>query len=543
MSFQNKGINTPKLQVYLPLLFALVLGIGMLLGIKMNQQIRPSFTPETAKNPIGVVEEVFNYVEEKYVDTVNSSLLAEVAVKEALQELDPHSSYIAPKELPKVQENMQGNFDGIGIEFSIVKDTIMVVAPISGGPSAKMGILAGDKIIQIKDSLVAGIGITNEQVMKKLKGPKGTKVKVSIYRKGYPKLFDFDIKRAKIPIVSVDVGYMIDNQVGYIKMNRFSATTDTEINTQLKKLKEKGMEKLILDLRQNPGGYLDVAVNIADEFIDGRNLLVYTKGRNHKRNDFNAKYPGVFEEGDLVVLIDEGSASASEIVAGAVQDWDRGKIMGRRSFGKGLVQEQDLLRAGGALRLTVARYYTPSGRCIQKPYEEGSDAYDKDIQERIRNGELYDADSAFANIPDSLQYRTLKENRLVYGGGGITPDVFIPIDTSKNEAFALNARRAVPEFVYDYFGNNQDKFRQYASFSNFNKNFQINSELFKQFENHLRQSLDSLHVDLLQRDKKELKTSIKAHIARHLWNSDGYYPIIHEMDHTLQKAYEEIKRG
>ncbi len=542
MSFNNTE-KPQKLQVYLPLLFALVLGIGMLLGIKMNQQIRPSFAPETPENPIGVVQEVFNYVEEKYVDTVNSAQLAEVAVKEALQELDPHSSYIAAKDLPKVQENMQGNFDGIGVEFSIVKDTIMVVAPIAGGPSEKVGILAGDKIIQIEDTLVAGIEITNEQVMEKLKGKRGTEVKVSIYRNGFPKLIDFKIKRAKIPLVSIDVAYMLDSQVGYIKMNRFSATTDDEIREKLDTLIEGGMEKLILDLRQNPGGYLDVAVNIADEFIERGNLLVYTKGKNHKRTEFKAKYAGKFEEGDLVILIDEGSASASEIVAGAVQDWDRGTIMGRRSFGKGLVQEQDELRSGGALRLTVARYYTPSGRCIQKPYENGTDAYDKEIDKRLKNGELYDADSAFAKIPDSLQYRTLREGRLVYGGGGVTPDVFIPIDTSKNELFSLRARRSVPEFVYEYFSNNQQKFHNYPSFSNFNKNYQVDETVFKQFQQSLRQSVDSLDIDILQRDKEELKTSIKAHIARHLWSSNGFYPIIHQMDNTLQDAYKKIKRG
>ncbi len=537
----NKG----KAKVFMPLVFAFIMMLGMLIGMRMQQQLRPGMVTQGANSQLAGIGEVFNYIDSRYVDPINSDDLAEKVIKETLEDLDPHSSYISAKDLPRIQESMSGNFDGIGIEFSLVKDTIVVVTPIVGGPSEKLGILSGDKIIQIEDTLVAGINITNDQVMEKLKGERGTYVKVGIYRKGKEELLEFDIRRSRIPLVSVEVGYLMDDEVGYMKVTRFSATTFKEFKKKLNELKEAGMKKLILDLRQNPGGYLDMAVNMVDEFIPSNRLLVYTKGRNHKRREFKSeRFEGNFENGDLVILIDEGSASASEIVAGAIQDWDRGKVVGRRSFGKGLVQEQETLSNGAALRLTVARYYTPSGRCIQKPYGEDTEAYDKEIEKRLADGELFgeEADSTDI-IADSLKFQTLIEGRTVLGGGGITPDIFVPYDSTGTENFLLSARGLIPEFVYDYFSNNRPYFEQYGNLESFRKNFQVNEQIFSKFRDFTKKEVKKFDAQLFQRDQEKLKTVIKAHIARQLWNNDGYYPVIHDLDKMLQTAHEELKKG
>ena len=537
MNTQDSNTNA-----YMPLLFAIVLIVGMLLGFTLYEKLKGKPTYNLVLgNDIGEISEVFNYINARYVDTVDNEQLTEKVIEETLKDLDPHSNYIAPDELADVNEQLQGNFEGIGIEFSLIKDTIVVVTPITGGPSEKLGIQAGDKIIKIEDTIVSGTGLTNAKVMEKLRGKGGTIVNVSIYRNGVDELLEFPIKRDKIPLVSVDVNYMLDDEIGYIKINRFSATTYDEFYKALISLKETGMKKLIVDLRQNPGGYLDAAVNILDELIDGKRMVVYTSGRNYKGREYHAKRSGMFEYGDLAVLIDEGSASASEIVSGAVQDWDRGTVIGRRSFGKGLVQEQYGLSNGGALRLTVARYYTPAGRCIQKPYDEGREAYHGEIEERFRNGALQTADSNIVKN-DSLIFKTLIKKREVYGGGGISPDVFVAADTTGMETFLIKTRGLIPQFSYDYHSHHKAEFEKFTNLAAFKAKYEVSETLFEQFKDYIQKEMGFLDNKILERDKTELKTYIKAYIARQLWNNNGYYPIMHELDETLEVAYEHLKK-
>ncbi len=547
--------------IYSPIIFALVLIVGMQLGYRLFQGLNGG-SPMTAYGPtassLPLIDEVYGYIDAKYVDTINTDKIAKDVIKETLKNLDPHSYFIDVKELKRVNEELQGNFDGIGVEFSIVKDTITVVTPIAGGPSEALGIRSGDKVISIEDTIVAGVGITNRDVMAKLRGKKGTKVRVGVQRKGISDLIDYTITRDKIPLFSVDAGYMMDEDVGYIKINRFSATTYNEFNDALIRLLEGGMQDLILDLRQNPGGYLTAATTIADDFLGGSKLLVYTEGRNYLRKEYKSRRRGLFEEGKLVVLIDQGSASASEILAGAVQDWDRGTIIGRRSFGKGLVQEQYNLRDGSAMRLTVARYYTPLGRCIQKPYEEGVEDYQKEIYERIDQGELYVEDSI--KVADSIQYIT-PAGKVLYGGGGIMPDHFIPLDTTNISSFLSRARSYISPFAYNLYGENQAKYDQMKDdFESYKRNYQISDQIYDQFRDYIeeqdlklkdsatedeKEALKKLEINdaMLQKAKPEFKNYIKSYLAKQIWNYQGFYPIINETDNDIQNAYEFIRSG
>jgi carboxyl-terminal processing protease len=432
---------------------------------------------------------------------------------------------------------LDGEFDGIGIEFYIVKDTLIVVSAISGGPSEKQGVQGGDKIVTIDDSLVAGVNITNEQVVKFLRGPKGTEVTIGVQRSGVKELLTFTITRDKIPLKSVDVGYMIDDSVGYIKINRFSAHTYEEFMAQLTKLKELGMKRLLMDLRQNPGGILTQSTMIADEFIAGRNMLVYTMGKAYGTVDYQAKIDGDFEKGYVAVLIDQGSASASEILAGAIQDYDRGLIIGRRSFGKGLVQEQYDMSDGSAIRLTVARYYTPSGRCIQKPYDD-LDAYNGDLDHRLETGEFFSMDSV--QFPDSLKYYTMGK-RVVYGGGGIVPDLFVPIDTTLDVQYLSTLQGFVPQFVYKFYSNNPQGFKQYTSSKYFKENFQVTNQWFSEFLAYAEGEGAKIDMVRLAPLEGRLRTLIKAHFARQLWNEEGFYPIYNSTDSTYLKGYEALR--
>lgn len=533
--------SSKPFQVYTPLIYASLLALGMFMGFKLYESVRGRTNAMMRHG--SAIDEVLNYIEAQYVDTVNEAHLEDQAIMEMINSLDPHSSYIPAEELKEVAENLQGNFDGIGVEFAIINDTITVVTPISGGPSEALGIRAGDKIIEINDTTVAGIKITNEQVVGKLRGVKGSIVEVAIQRRGTKELIHFDIIRDKIPIISVDAGYMLDDKTGYIKINRFSATTSDEFMQKLLALNQQGMSQLILDLRQNPGGYLNAAVDIADEFISGKNLIVYTEGRSYRRKDYKARRTGTFEEGKLIVLVDEGSASASEIIAGAVQDWDRGTIIGRRSFGKGLVQDQYDLNNGGALRLTVARYHTPSGRCIQKPYEEGNgEDYGEEINKRYKHGELQNADSIKLDDADTTTYRTLVEGREVFGGGGIMPDIFVPLDTSRFETFVIRARSVIPEFAYKYYGEHGAEFKGYPDVQTFRRNYQVSDALFAHFKAELKAQLGFVDEKLLNRERQYLATFIRAYIARQLYGSDGFYPIIQDTDDMLLKAIAEMKK-
>lgn len=489
------------------------------------------------------LEEILGYIDQKYVEEVDSDQLSDAAIEEILEKLDPHSIYISRSEMLAIQEDMTGNFEGIGIEFFIVSDTVMVVTPLSGGPSEALGISSGDKIVMIDDSLVAGIGITNSQVVKMLKGPKGTEVNVSIKRTGVPELIPYTIVRDKIPIVSVDVGFKVDDGIGYIKINRFSANTYREFMREMEEFEGQGIDKLILDLRQNPGGYLEEATKILDEFIDGRKELVYTKGRQSPKFTYNARKPGIFEQGKIVILIDEGSASASEIIAGSVQDWDRGRIIGRRSFGKGLVQEQYALGDGSALRLTVAKYYTPSGRCIQKPYGADHNDYDLDLTHRYESGELFTADSI--HVVDSLIYYTKVEGRKVYGGGGILPDIFIPFDTlGYDEYFSAVTRRGlIRQFAYDYYADNKLMFDEYESPAEYVRSFNVNDNLLKAFYDYADAQV---HVPRpAPMDPKvlaNLKNRLKASFAKQSWNGDGYFPVLLENDPIFAAAMESFRK-
>lgn len=520
----------------MPFLFALVLGLGIKFGYELNNRIghKPAVGSRISDSRL---EEVMRYIEVKYVDTVDRNKILSGAISAMLDKLDPHSFFIASEDLAQVNESLDGEFDGIGIEFFIVKDTIIVVSAISGGPSETQGVQSGDKIVTIEDSIVAGVGITNEQVIKYLRGPKGTEVNIGIMRSGATEMLAYTITRDKIPLTSVDVGYMIDDTVGYIKINRFSSHTYEEFMAQLKKLKGNGMKRLLLDLRQNPGGILTQATMIADEFISGRSMLVYTQGKAYGTVDYKAKIDGDFETGYVAVLIDQGSASASEILAGAIQDYDRGLIIGRRSFGKGLVQEQYDMSDGSAIRLTVARYYTPSGRCIQKPYDV-RDAYDSDLNRRFETGEYLRIDSLL--FPDSLKFETQK-GRTVYGGGGIMPDIFVPIDTSIDLQYLASLQMYVPQFVYKFYSNNPQGFKQYGNSAYFKANFQVTNQWFGEFLKYAEDEGATIEMDKVASVDARLRTLIKAHFARQLWKEEGFYPIFNSVDNTYLRGYEELK--
>jgi carboxyl-terminal processing protease len=483
-----------------------------------------------------------NIVSAAYVDTVDADKLVEDAIIGMLDKLDPHSVYISKEEVKEMNEPLIGNFEGIGIQFQILKDTIQVVNAIPGGPSEKLGIQAGDKIIKVNDTIVAGIGIKNNDVLKKLRGDKGTKVKVAIKRGGNKELMDIVITRDKIPLYSVDAWYMATPEIGYIRITRFAQTTMDEYEKAIRELKAQGMKNLILDLRGNGGGFLHVSTALADEFLPDKKLVVYTEGSKQARQDSYSSSKGNFESGKLVVLIDEASASASEIVSGAVQDWDRGLIIGRRSFGKGLVQKPYNLPDGSMMRLTTARYYTPSGRCIQKPYEEGREAYYKDLSERFKHGEHLTADSI--KMPDSLKYQTLVNKRVVYGGGGIMPDIFVPIDTSFTSDFytKIQSKGIQSQFVLTYLEKNRDDLKkQYTDAKSFRNNFKVTEDIFNEFLAYAEKEEIKAEEEHLKRSKKVIEMQIKALIGRNLFNESLSAQIFNDNNEAYLKALEVLQ--
>ncbi len=521
---------------YSPFIYSLVLAFGVVLGFAVNTITvgKQSFLNQHYSK----IDDIMNYINLKYVDTVNRTQLVNKTIDEMLGNLDPHSVYIPATELSEVNESLEGNFEGIGIEFFIVQDTITVVSAIAGGPSELVGLKAGDRIIKINDSLSAGVKIKDTDVKHKLRGPKGSKVKVSVLRSGRKGLIDFTIQRDKIPLYSIDAAYMLNNETGYIKISNFSSTTHAEFLEKMRGLESEGMKKLVIDLRGDPGGYLQAATSIADELISGNKLLVYTKGKAYDRQDYLAGRDGVFEKGDLSILIDQGSASASEILSGAVQDWDRGTIIGRTSFGKGLVQEQYELKDGSALRLTVARYYTPSGRCIQRSYEHGTAEYYNDIYERYMRGEFVHEDSIVST--DTTVYKTANGRR-VYGGGGIRPDIFVPMDTSADNEYFYTVRSYVPEFVYKYSSLHSDLLDRYSSKEAFKKEFHASDELVKEFYDYATQA--GLKVNKV-RDAQiasKLKLNLEAFIAKQKWRLEGYYYIVNVDDNVINTALQHSK--
>jgi carboxyl-terminal processing protease len=538
--------NRKKLNILLPFAFALILVIGIMLGssLKNNQSNSTESTWQNisfrSKNS-DKLRNVVNYIVNEYVDTIDGKKLEDDAINALLLQLDPHSSYIPATDLSAYTEPLEGNFDGIGIEFNIQKDTILVVAAISGGPSEALGIQSGDRIIKVDDEVVAGIGITNEMVMKKLRGKRNTKVKVSILRRGSKALIDYTITRGQIPIFSIDVSYMLSNDIGYIKISRFAATTFKEYLLAFDELKAKGMKNLILDLRDNPGGYLNAAVDLCDEFLEEGNKIVYTQGKARKKEDYLATSKGGFEKGGLVVLVDEGSASASEILAGAVQDNDRGWVVGRRSFGKGLVQEEIRFNDGSAMRLTIARYYTPTGRSIQRPYDKGKESYYEHLLSQLNGEEISDSNEE-DNIKDSTIFET-PLGRIVYGGGGIYPDYIVEIDTAGYSRFLSEIARKglINQFALNYVDQNRANLKQqFADAESFKKNFNVQSVL-----SNFRTFIEKEGVNPNAKEEAQsavlLYPQLKAFIGRALYGNKGFYPIIHERDPVIKKAMDLMK--
>jgi carboxyl-terminal processing protease len=480
-------------------------------------------------------------IEYYYVDSVKQEKLTEDAIAGMLEKLDPHSVYISKSELKEMNEPLVGNFEGVGIQFNVLFDTITVISPISGGPSEKLGIKSGDRIVKIDGINVAGIKIKNEDVIKKLRGAKGTKVTVNIFRKGNKDLIEYTIVRDKIPLFSIDASYMASPTIGYIKVNRFAQTTMDEFRKALAELKAKGAVDLILDLNDNGGGYLNMAFELADEFLGANKLIVYTEGVKSPKKTYTATSAGGFEKGKLVVLIDEGSASASEIVSGAIQDWDRGLIIGRRSFGKGLVQNQMPLPDGSAIRLTIARYYTPVGRSIQKPYKDGLEKYFSDLNNRYKHGELMNQDSI--KMPDSLRYYT-PNKRAVYGGGGIMPDIFIPLDTTKTSHYfsELIRKGVINQFGLSYVDKKRGELlKNYPTFEVYKAKFQVDDALLESLYSEADKEGIKRDAKGIQRVKEVLKVQLKALIARDLWKIDNFFEIINELNDSYKKALEVIK--
>lgn len=499
----------------------------------------PSFAqPNAASNKL---QALLYQIDRMYVDSVDDDKLVDKAIVSMLAELDPHSVYIPKEDLEEVNEPLKGNFEGVGIQFNILQDSIYVVDAIASGPSERVGIHAGDRIVKVDSSIVAGIGIKNSDVIKLLRGPKGTKVDVRIVRPGEKDPLDFTITRDKIPIYSVEAAYMAAPGVGYIKVSRFGATTTEEFNTKMAMLKKQGMKDLILDLQGNGGGYLRSAIEMADQFLDDRKLVVYTEGRTTPRENTYATKDGDFEKGRLVVMVDEGSASASEIVTGAVQDWDRGLVVGRRSFGKGLVQRPVTLPDGSAVRLTVSRYYTPSGRCIQKSYADGLDAYRHEGMDRLSEGELTNADSI--HVQDTARFFT-NNKRVVYAGGGITPDIFVPIDTSLSSVwFGQLVRKGITNTAaINYVDKHRSELlHNYKDVEAFRKNFQVGTDLHDSLNALAEKQGVEPDSTGMARSMTVVDLRLKALIARDVWDTSAYWEVINA-DNPVDRSYEEALR-
>jgi carboxyl-terminal processing protease len=529
-------MGNKKFDVRVPLLIAIGLAVGILIGAYLINQ---NSSNKIIVNSVTKFREIIANIENSYVDEVDAEDLVDGAILDMLDKLDPHSVYIPKRDVEITNADLRGEFEGIGIEFNIIKDTIRVVAPLIGGPSEAVGLRSGDKIIKVDGETVAGIGITIRDVVNALRGPKGTEVIVSIKRKNDNNLLDFTIIRDKIPQYSIDASYMINDEIGYIKVIRFASTTYEEFREKITELTEAGMKKLILDLQGNPGGYMERAVDIADEFIPGDKLIVTQDGRVKMYNaEFRAYRKGLLEENPVIVLIDEGSASGSEIVAGALQDHDRALIVGRRSFGKGLVQMPIPLSDGSELRLTISRYYTPSGRCIQKPYEEGKDSYHADRINRYENGEYFNEDSI--EFADTLKYNTAK-GRIVYGGGGIMPDHFVPLDTTLNTAYIshLLYKNAIREYTLNYYNENREELEA-MTLSDFQNRFEVTDSMLKE----LIRVGESVDVTYNEKEflisKPLIINRVKSFIARSVWNNEGWYRIANEYNEIFQEALTQF---
>jgi len=519
-------------QIRLPIILALAISAGIWIGATFAE---PKGNQNDLRAAMYKLQEIMTYINRDYVDSVDTNELVEYGITKMLENLDPHSSYIPARDATLAQSQLDGEFDGIGVEFGIIRDTIYVVAPLTGGPSEALGIQSGDQIIAVDDKTVAGIGITNRDVFEYLRGPKGSKVNVDIKRKNQKELIRYEITRDKIPQYSINATYMVNDEIGYIKVTRFAATTFEEFQQSISQLKAQGMKKLIIDLQSNPGGYMGAAINMADELLTDRSLIVSQEGKVKEfNNKFFAYKPGMFEQGSVIVLVNEGSASASEILAGAIQDNDRGLIVGRRSFGKGLVQMPIDLSDGAELRLTIARYYTPSGRSIQKPYGENYEDYERDYIERFEHGEFFSADSIKFN--DSLKYET-KKGRIVYGGGGIMPDYFVGLDTTMNSAYInrLFNSDATREYILDYVNENKAKFDG-MDLEKYYNSFTVNDQMLSKLTEYGTKNKVEFNAKDFNKSKEYLRVLMKAHLARQLYDDTAFYKVVNDINEVYVQA-------
>lgn len=512
----------------------ILLALCVLLSLNMQARVEPELNKHVSK-----LYTTLYLLSEMYVDSVDNKQMVDEAIDAMIKELDPHSDYMTAEEVAEMNEPLQGGFDGIGISFNMMNDTLFIVEVIVGGPSEKVGLQAGDRIMKVNGENIAGVKMSSKEVMKRLKGPKGTKVEVSVKRRNQKEWIDFTIVRDKIPMYSLDAAFMLSRNIGYIKISRFGATTMDEYHEAFKELQAQGMKQLILDLQSNGGGYMSTAISLADEFLGEGSCIVYTEGLHSPRQEAVASDKGDFEEGNLVVLIDEFSASSSEIVSGAVQDWDRGLIVGRRSFGKGLVQRMLPLSDGTVIKLTVSRYHTPSGRCIQKPYDGGEEAYGKDLIDRYNRGEMISADSI--HFPDSLKYSTLVKGRAVYGGGGIMPDVFVPMDTTR---FTPLHRLLVNKGVLNHFAlsyvddHRSDLKTKYPQAEDFIDKYEVSDEMIADMMAMAEADRVKIKDEDRNSDKTVLKLQTKAYMARDLYKTAAYYQVMAPENEALQKALE-----
>jgi len=526
-----------RFNIILPLLLAVFLAGGMLIGNQLSRITNSEkfqVYPKTNK-----LANIIDYIENEYVDSIYINGLIEKTIPHVLEQLDPHSVYIPASELQQYTEPLEGNFSGIGVQFNMQDDTVVIMNTIPNGPSEKVGISSGDRIVRVDDSLVAGVSMASEDIVAMLKGKRGTKVKVTIARRDLKELIDFMITRDNIPLYSVDVAYMITGDIGFIKISQFSKTTYDEFLEAVKKLKEQGLTSLILDLRNNGGGYMDAATRIADQFLEKNKLILYTEGRAQPRKDIFSTPKDELLETRVVVLIDEGSASASEILAGAIQDNDRGLIIGRRSFGKGLVQQQTSFSDGSALRLTIARYYTPTGRCIQKPYTNGLDDYYHELQQRFDHGEFIYADSI--HLADSLKYYT-PGGKVVYGGGGIMPDIFVPWDSAGMTPYYVQVqnRGLIYRYAFRYSDDNRARLNRFNNYRDL-LTYLDKQPLLESFVDYADKNGLKRNTEEIILSEKIIMTQLKAYIARNIIDNEGFYPIIQSIDKTLLKGIEILQ--
>ncbi|MDE5418623.1 S41 family peptidase [Labilibaculum sp. DW002] len=531
--------NNSRNTIIFPILLALAIVLGMFLNslFQKGEGVQQGIFQMPSSG--SKLDFVLDMIEEDYVDTVSSAELIESAIPLILKDLDPHTVYIPAKDLQRVNEDLKGNFGGIGVQFIRYQDTVAIVRVIPGGPSELAGILAGDRIVEVDDSLVAGIKMTDAEIMDRLKGPKGTPVKIGIYRRGEKDLIDMELLRGSIPVASVDVAYMLSDTTGYIKVNRFAATTYFEFSEGLQKLTGLGMKQVIVDLRGNTGGYMSAATNMINEFLPEGKMIVYTEGKSQAKTDYVSTGRGDCQDLPITILIDELSASASEIFAGAIQDNDRGKVVGRRSFGKGLVQEQRMLPDGSAMRLTVARYYTPTGRCIQKSYSNGKEAYNNDINMRYVHGEFEKRDSI--HFADSLKFKTAGGN-IVYGGGGIMPDVFIPVDTTgySNYFRDLRTKGVIYQYAFFFVDNHRKDLVELKDYQSILKYIKT-KDVIKGLVAYAKEKGVKPDYKGLAESRNVIETQVKAYIARDVIDDDGFYPIIQDLDKTLLESQKQFQ--